>query len=132
MPTITERFSEVIQYSDAERAIAGKGQTLAEQVEATMKKRREERASGKPSNLVRTMDALDTELFRELVGLCIFGREYETTDGDPREYLQCCIQNAIISPREDQSGYLEGKPIGEYLRNAELLLAQNDAYPGRK
>ena len=98
MPGIRERFAEVIQYSEAERA------------------------SGKPSKLVQAMDALDTESFRELCGLCIFGREYEITDGDPRQFLERCIQNVVISPREDQSGYLEDKPIGEYLRRAESLI----------
>lgn len=101
---IPEEFQDIARLNDAER-------------------RKEYNASeywmrGEPSPLSSAMDALSEESFRELMGWVLFGRDYSTADGEPGEELGKYIRGAITEPRNLQTGYLEAKPIGEYLRQA--------------
>lgn len=75
-----------------------------------------------PKPFSKAIDALRDADFKELMGWTLFERDYFPENGEPVTALIRAIQNAVIYPREAQGGYLEGKPIGEYLRAAVALL----------
>jgi len=100
--------------------------SLKEVVNWAMARFSAERTSGLPKPLLAAMDALSDEHFRQLKGWVLFGRDYSIEDGDALEQLREHIEKAIIEPRMAESAYLESKPIGQYLRQAEKHLLGTD------
>jgi hypothetical protein len=109
-------FEEVVRISDAERMAAGAGAEVHIGTESARILERVRSRQMEPLSIA--MDKLDDDSFRKLMGWVLFGREYSPEDGDPHQQLAGYIRNAAIRPREDQSAYLEEKPIGKYLRLA--------------
>jgi hypothetical protein len=109
-------FEEVVRISDAERMTEDAGDDVNIGTHAERIFNRVRSRQMKPLSIA--MDKLDDDSFRKLMGWVLFGREYSPEDGDPHQQLAGYIRNAVIRPRENQSAYLEEKPIGKYLRLA--------------
>jgi len=106
---VPEKFREIVRLSDEERAKVA----LPEGVDALVAD-----MMARPTPLTLAVDALSDEDFRYLMGWTLFGRDYTPDEGPPYEALTQYIRNSVIHPRDAQGGYLEQKPIGEYLRSA--------------
>lgn len=106
---VPEKFREIVRLSDEERAKVA----LPEGVDASVAD-----MMARPTPLTLAVDAISDEEFRSLMGWTIFGRDYKSDQGNPAEALAQYIRKSVIYPRANQGGYLEEKPIGEYLRAA--------------
>lgn len=139
---VPEEFAEIARLSDEARAEAKQAVTaisnpkLGEQALAQLDR---ECMGGTPRQaLDEHLRALSDESFKKLMGWVLFGRDYKPWNGDPSLVLGQCISDATIYPRHHQEGYLEQKPIGEYLRDAmrhiltttskDIERAQRDEY----
>lgn len=123
MSSFPQEFAEIARLSDRTRADVGRAVTatgnpgLSKQVQAQVQK--EYRGGTTRQALFEHLGALSDDSFKELMGWMLFGRDYTPVDGDPYIVLERYISDAVIYPRAAQESYLEQKPIGEYLRNAE-------------
>jgi hypothetical protein len=122
---IPAEFQEVARLSHEERSENGSPRAGAMTVGEVTEELMAEYATRQPRPLVIAMDKLDDDCFRRLTGWVLFGRDYSPDDGAPYELLEHYIRTAVVRPREAQSGYLEGKPIGKYLRRATEHLSGN-------
>lgn len=119
MIRMPEKFEKIAEYSDEEYSHEEGGVvSLAEIVPQIMTRIEEERESGQLSPLKTAINELDDQSFREITGWVSFGRSYRLEQGEATEVLQQYIREAVVKPRSAQSGWLEGMPIGEYLRSA--------------
>jgi hypothetical protein len=119
---VPEQFAELARLSDLLRAehvtvatVTGTSEAL-QRLRANLEK---ERLGGTPRQVLDAhLKAMSDESFKELTGWVLFGRQYTPLAGDPTEILAQYIKRATVFPRHAQVGYLERKPIGEYLRAA--------------
>jgi hypothetical protein len=107
---VPEKFAEIVKLNDEDQRTDTRLSPEA-RFEADVK-----RTGPKPLSVA--IDALSDADFRDLMGWTLFGRDYSPDDGDPAEALVRFIREAVIYPRAAMGGYIEQKPIGEYLRAA--------------
>ncbi len=124
---VPERFAEIARLSDEDRAKHEKllaGLHTAEEIAPVAQAMFEQERINGPSPLFFALNALNDEDAKQLTGWVLFGRDYDPTDddSDPATALSGFIQSAVIYPRDVNTDYLMGKPIGEYLQEAMLKL----------
>jgi len=106
MNMMPEKFKVIAELSDAERREKSHV--------------RQQECGNRLYAAIRNLNDAD---LKNLSGWVLFGRDYSPEDGDPFEVLERYIREAVIYPSTSEIGYLAGKPIGKYLREAEGHLA---------
>ena len=135
---VPDQFVEIARLSD--EADADSEQTITansnpEMTEQAIADFQRQCLGGTPDRaLYEYLSTMSDELFKELMGWVLFGRDYTPMDGDPERILGEYIRNAVIHPRQYEEVYLGQKPIGKYLRSAwrYMLMTNEDLAQARR
>ena len=137
-PSMPQKFAEIARLSDEDRAKDEKlfaGLHMAGEITPVAQAMFEDERIEGPSALF-LLNALNDEDAKQLTGWVLFGRDYDPSDddSDPAAPLSGFIPSAIIYPREVNTDYLMGKPIGEYLREAmaKLMMTPDEVQRARQ